>query len=201
MPNRRLVHIVDGDPSVRRSVAHLLQRAEFETASYDSPLAVIDAAPALTEGCMLIDVCMPGMDGIELHRTLLAAGVYLPVVMTGHGDVATVVKAIKEGAIDFVQKPFADERLLSAIEVAVAAKPDSDKTSEVTAAIRKIGSLSPRESQVLKAMAAGQANKTIAYDLGISVRTVEVHRARMLERLGTKRPAEAIRLWVLAIIS
>jgi two-component system response regulator FixJ len=202
MQNERRVHIVDDDGSVRRSLEHLLQSAGFDTVSYESPFSIIRVADKLSSGCILLDVRMPGMDGLELHTRLGELAIRLPViVMTAQGDVPTAVKAMKNGAFDFIEKPFSDERLLSAIEGALADTPCPDKSREAAEAAQKLASLTMRERQVLDALAAGHANKTIAYDLRISVRTVEVHRARMLERLGTKRLAEAIRWSVLATMA
>lgn len=199
MRDNRMVHIIDDDASVRRSLAQLLQSAGFDTSTYESPFAVLDSAATLTSGCILLDVRMPGMDGLELNRRLVALDVRLPVVvMTAQGDVPTAVTAMKDGVVDFIEKPFDDQRLLDAIENAFATNWHPDRSVEATLAARRIAVLSPRERQVLEGLVAGHLNKTIAYDLGISVRTVEVHRARMLDRLGTRRLAEAIRLSVLA---
>jgi two-component system, LuxR family, response regulator FixJ len=201
MQRERMVHIIDDDASVRRSLKHLLQSAGYATSTYDSPIAVIESAAGLTSGCILLDLRMPGMDGLELHRRLVALNIRLPViVMTAQGDVPTAVKAIKSGAVDFIEKPFDDQRLLEAIEGALVTNWLTDRTREGTQAARRIAALSPREKQVLDGLVAGHANKTIAYDLGISVRTVEVHRAHLLDRLGTRRLAEAIRLSVLALL-
>ncbi len=202
MPNERRVHIVDNDRSVRRSLEHLLQSAGFDTISYESPSAVIQVADKLLSGCILLDICMPGMDGLELHRRLGERAIRLPViVMTAQCDVPAAIKAMKAGAVDFIEKPFTDERLIGAIESALADTSRMDNGREITEATQKIGLLTMRERQVLVALAAGHANKTIADDLKISVRTVEVHRTRMLQRLETKRLAEAIRWWVLATMT
>jgi two-component system response regulator FixJ len=143
---------------------------------------------------------MPEMDGLAMQGQLNHLGFRLPVVViTGHGDIPTAVQAMKAGAVDFIEKPFDDERLIAAIEAALAdfGRGFADREA-ATEAVERIATLSPRERQVLDALVAGRPSKVIAYDLGISVRTVEVHRARMLERLGTRRLAEAIRLAVLA---
>jgi two-component system response regulator FixJ len=143
---------------------------------------------------------MPEIDGLAMQGQLNHLGFRLPViVITGHGDIPTAVQAMKAGAVDFIEKPFDDERLIAAIEAALAdfGRGFADRET-ATEAVERIATLSPRERQVLDALVAGRPSKVIAYDLGISVRTVEVHRARMLERLGTRRLAEAIRLAVLA---
>jgi two-component system response regulator FixJ len=142
---------------------------------------------------------MPGIDGLELQALLNRLGFRLPiVVMTGHGDVATAVQAMKAGAVDFIEKPCDDERLLGAIRQALTVAGPAARNRETAAATQRIATLSARERQVLDALTVGHPNKVVAFDLGISVRTVEVHRARMLERLGVRSLAEAIRLAVLA---
>ncbi|CAA2141668.1 response regulator transcription factor [Hyphomicrobium sp. ghe19] len=198
-PVKRMVHIVDDDVSLRRSLQYLLRAAGYGASTYDSPLAVIEAAAKLAGGCVLLDLHMPGMDGLELHRRLVALDVRAPVIlMTTQCDVPTAVNALKSGVVDFIEKPFNDRRVLEAIESAFSANLYANAAREGVRAARRIAALTPRERQVLDGLAAGHANKTIAYDLGISVRTVEVHRARLLDRLGTRRLAVAIRMSVLA---
>jgi two-component system response regulator FixJ len=193
------VHVVDDDAGVRRSLERLLDAAGFRTISYESPLAFLQVALGLSSGCVLLDIRMPGMDGLELQARLLALGVSLPViVMTGQGDVQSAVRAMKAGAVDFIEKPYDDGVLLNAIRVALATVGAPDREHETQEAARRIAALSPREREVLDALLAGRQNKVIAFDLGISVRTVEVHRARMMDRLGTRQLAEAIRLAVMA---
>jgi two-component system response regulator FixJ len=199
MPTERTVHIVDDDAAVRRSLERLLDSVGLKTVSYEGAAAFLDAAVGLPAGCMLLDLRMPGIDGLELQARLPKLGVSLPViVMTGQGDVQSAVRAMKAGAVDFIEKPYSDEALLSAIEAALARADRADPDGEAADARRRIATLSPRERQVLDALVAGRPNKVIAYDLGISVRTVEVHRARMMERLGVRQLAEAIRLSVMA---
>jgi two-component system response regulator FixJ len=142
---------------------------------------------------------MPGMDGLTLQARLAKLDNHLPVVvMTGQGDVQTAVRAMKAGAVDFIEKPYDDEVLVKAIELALSLPRQSDRNREAAEAAQRVAALSPRERQVLDALVAGRPNKVIAYDLGISARTVEVHRARMMERLGVRQLAEAIRLAVMA---
>lgn len=195
----RTVHVVDDDAAVRRSLERLLHSASHACVSYPTPAAFLDAVRELPGGCILLDVRMPDMDGLELQDRLIQLGVTLPViVMTGQGDVQTAVRAMKAGAVDFIEKPFDDEALLGAIEVALARVGRPDQTLASTEAAQRIAALSPRERQVLDALVSGRSNKQIAFDLGLSVRTVEVHRARMMERLGARQLAEAIRLAVMA---
>jgi two-component system, LuxR family, response regulator FixJ len=199
MTAERTVHVVDDDAAVRRSLERLLDAAGFRAVSYDTPMAFLDSAPGLLSGCVLLDVRMPGMDGLALQARLAKLDNHLPViVMTGQGDVQTAVRAMKAGAVDFIEKPYDDEVLVKAIELALSMPRQSDRTREAAEAAQRVAALSPRERQVLDALVAGRPNKVIAYDLGISARTVEVHRARMMERLGVRQFAEAIRLAVMA---
>ena len=199
----RTVHVVDDDPAVRRSLERLLDAAGFHVVSYQSPAAFLNAASGLSAGCVLLDIRMPGLDGLEVQARLNRLRVNLPViVMTGHGDVPSAVRAMKAGAVDFLEKPFDDETLLNAIGGAFAkASRLIGGDREAVRAAQRIATLSPREREVLDALLAGRPNKVIAFDLNISVRTVEVHRARMMERLGTKQFADAIRLAVMATLA
>jgi two-component system response regulator FixJ len=196
------VHIVDDDGAVRRSLECLLHAAGFKSTAYETARSFLDAAPGVSAGCVLLDVRMPEMDGLELQARLNRLGCPLRViVMTGGGEVEDAVRAMKAGAVDFLEKPFDDDRLLGAIEEALLVSQRSAGNREAAEAAERIGALSRRERQVLEALSAGRPNKVIAYDLGISVRTVEVHRARMLERLGVRSLAEAVRLAVLATLA
>ena len=142
---------------------------------------------------------MPGIDGLESQALLLHRNIPLPViVMTGQGDVHSAVRAMKAGAVDFIEKPYNDDVLLNAIEAAFSKAARADVGRETAEAAERIAKLTPREREVLAALVAGRSNKVIAFDLGISIRTVEVHRARMMERLGVRLFAEAVRLAVLA---
>lgn len=201
MPSESVVHVVDDDEAVRDSMAFLLRSAQLEVEAYESAVAFLGKA-AGAAGCVVTDVRMPEMTGIELVRRLKELGNKLPViVMTGHGDVPLAVEAMKAGAVDFIEKPFDEERLLAAIDMALAGAGHGSREREATDAARRIAALSRRERQVLDGLVAGHANKAIAHHLGISTRTAEVHRARMLERLGTRHTAEAIRLAVMATLA
>ena len=202
METEPTVHIVDNDGAVRRSLECLLHAAGFKSMAYKTALSFLDAAPGASAGCVLLDVRMPEMDGLDLQARLNRLGCPLQVIMmTGSGEVEDAVRAMKAGAVDFLEKPFDDDRLLGAIEEALLVSQRSAGNREAAEAAERIGALSRRERQVLDALSAGRPNKVIAYDLGISVRTVEVHRARMLERLGVRSLAEAIRLAVLATLA
>ena len=201
MPAERTIHVVDDDAAVQLSLERLLGSMGFATVSYTTPGAFLLVAPHLSGGCVLLDVKMPGISGLEVQARLRAIGFVPPIiVLTGQGDIQTAVLAMKAGAFDFLEKPYEDEVLLAAIEAALAASPD-DHIHQAVDSAQRIARLSPREREVLDALVAGAPNKVIAFDLGLSVRTVEVHRARMMERLGTRQLAEAIRLAVLATLA
>jgi two-component system, LuxR family, response regulator FixJ len=201
MSAERTIHVVDDDAAVRRSLELLLGSMGFITVSYAAPESFLQAAPSLTDGCVLLDVKMPGVGGLEVQAMLKAVGFALPIiVITGQGDIQTAVRSMKAGAFDFLEKPYEDEALLRAIEAAFATTPHGHDRQTLDA-IQRIAELRPREREVLEALVAGASNKVIAFDLGLSVRTVEVHRARMMDRLGTHQLAEAIRLAVLATLA
>jgi two-component system response regulator FixJ len=199
MADQRIIHIVDDDADFRRSLARLLEAAGFATTTYESGEAFLQVAPGLAAGCILLDIQMPRMNGLQVQEELNRLGLHLPIiVMAAYGDVTTAVRAMKAGAIDFLEKPFEDTPFLAAIERALAYPWRARQEWEAERAVERIAPLSPREREVLIRLLAGNPNKVIATDLAISVRTVEVHRARMLERLGVRSLAEAIRLAVLA---
>jgi two-component system, LuxR family, response regulator FixJ len=199
MPIERTVHVVDDDAAVRRSLERLMESLGFRVVTYETSSAFLEAATNIAPGCALLDLKMSGMDGLELQALLLERNSALPiVVMTGHGDVQSAVRAMKAGAIDFIEKPFSDDVLLNAIEVALANVGRADLDRQTAEASRRIAALTPREREVLTALVMGRPNKAIAFELGISIRTVEVHRARMMEHLGVRQFAEAVRLAVLA---
>ncbi len=202
MTGKRIVHVVDDDAAVRRALMRLLRSEGLVAVAYETALAVLNAAPSLSSGCILLDLQMPGMDGLELLARLGELGIELPViVVTGHGDVPTAVRAMKAGAVDFIEKPIDETQLFAAIDAALAEKKFAVRDRVVAGATERMALLSPRERQVLEAIAVGRPSKLIAYDLGISVRTVEVHRAHMLDRLGVRNMAEAIRIAVMATLA
>ena len=199
MAAERFIYVIDDDPAIRRSLELLLDTVGFQVASYATPKAFLDVAGSLRGGCVLLDLRMPEMDGFEVHARLRLINPDLPViVVTAQGDVQTAVRAMKAGAVDFIEKPYSDDALITAIESALKNSATKGRVDEIAAAAALINTLSPRERQVLEALVAGQQNKVIAFDLGISVRTVEVHRSRMMDRLGVHQFAEAVRLLVLA---
>lgn len=196
MSEGKLVHLVDDDDSVRRSVGFMLKTSGHLVKSYSSGTELLKEAKKLEPGCILLDIRMPGMDGLEVQQELHSLGVSLPVIiMTGHGDIPLSVKAMKAGAIDFIEKPFEKAVLLSAIDDAFSsiARSDSGRERARNATIR-LQVLTPRERDVLDGLAKGLPNKTIAYDLGISPRTVEIHRANLMSKLEVRSLSEALRL-------
>ena len=196
MTAERLIHLVDDDASVRRSVGFMLKTAGFQVRAFEDGTDLLKCAAELEDGCILLDIRMPGMDGLEVQQALQEKGVRLPVViMTGHGDVSLAVKAMKAGAVDFVEKPFAKEVLLIALAEAFK-RLERRETTEDRArdAEIQLQALTPRERDVLDGLARGLPNKTIAYDLGISPRTVEIHRANLMTKLGVRSLSEALKI-------
>jgi two-component system response regulator FixJ len=196
MAEGKLIHLVDDDDSVRRSAAFMLKTSGFQVKSYASGTELLKDARKLERGCILLDIRMPGLDGLEVQQELQNLGIDLPVViMTGHGDIPLSVRAMKAGAIDFIEKPFEKAALLSAIEESFAsmARSDSGRERAKNATVR-LQALTPRERDVLDGLARGLPNKTIAYDLGISPRTVEIHRANLMAKLDVRSLSEALRL-------
>lgn len=192
----RLVHLVDDDEAIRRSVGFMLKTSGFTVKTYESGIELMKAAGGLETGCILLDIRMPGMDGLEVQKALRDKGVALPVIiMTGHGDVSLAVQAMKAGAVDFIEKPFEKAVLLSAIEHSMErlkrSAANQDRAGE---AVVRLQALTPREREVLDGLAKGLPNKTIAYDLGISPRTVEIHRANVMAKLGVRSLSEALRI-------
>lgn len=200
MPAEKLVHIVDDDDSVRRSAAFMLKHAGYRVESHVSGVEFLKLAKSTERGCVLLDVRMPEMDGLEVQQEMGARGIDMPVViLTGHGDIALAVKALRAGAINFIEKPYEKEALLRAIEEAYM-RLDRAHDREMKAGEAKIrlDTLTGRERDVLNGLAAGYPNKTIAYDLGISPRTVEIYRANMMEKLRVRSLSEALRIAFIA---
>jgi two-component system response regulator FixJ len=190
-----VVHVVDDDAAVCRSLALLLGSFGYATATYASAEELL-AAPRLAPGCLIIDVRMPGMDGLSLQTELAARGVPHPViVVTGHADVPLAVRAMKAGAVDLIEKPYAAEAISRAVRTALA-RMENAAQHQIAAetALARIALLTPREQEVLAQLVEGRANKAAAHMLGISPRTVEIHRANVMEKLACRSLAEAIRL-------
>ncbi|HXP77810.1 MAG TPA: response regulator FixJ [Stellaceae bacterium] len=195
-----MVHLIDDDDGVRQSLAFLLTTAGLAVRVYESGVAFLAALNTLQPGCIVSDVRMPGIDGLELQRRLKDLGVHLPVIIiTGHADVPLAVEAMKAGAIDFIEKPFDDELLLAAIQVALDRYDEiGHRETEIAQIQAKLQSLSAREREVLDGLLAGYPNKTIAYDLKLSPRTVEVHRANVMTKMGATSLSSLVRMALLA---
>ncbi|MBP6766334.1 MAG: response regulator [Reyranella sp.] len=192
----QVVHVIDDDVDVRQSLAFLLSTAGLAVRVHDSAVAFLKVLPDAQPGCVVTDIRMPEMDGLELQRRLAELKSGFPViVMTGHGDVPMAVEAMKAGAVDFIEKPFDDETLLSAIRSALDRHSRNREREDRMVSIRKrLDALSSRERDVLKGLAAGKANKVIAYDLGISARTVEVYRANVMTKMQADSLSELVRM-------
>jgi two-component system response regulator FixJ len=190
------VHVVDDEEAVRKSLAFLLTMSGFTVRVHDSATGFLALAPTIRNGCLVTDLRMPDMNGVELLRNLKSADLRIPsIVITGHGDVPMAVEAMKAGALDFIEKPFEDELLIEAVKRAAAQLTETadglDDTSTIQARLEE---LTDRERQVLSGVVAGLANKTIAYDLSISPRTVEVHRANVMAKMKAKSLPELVRM-------
>ena len=192
----RMVHLVDDDGSVRRSVAFMLKTSGHQVQSYESGAELLKNSAQLEQGCILLDIRMPGMDGLEVQQKLQEKGIGLPVIiMTGHGDVGLAVRAMKAGAVDFIEKPFEKDTLFSSLDEGFRRLSQEQVTGERRRDAKvKLQALTARELDVLDGLAQGMPNKTIAYDLGISPRTVEIHRANLMTKLGARSLSEALRI-------
>jgi two-component system response regulator FixJ len=196
MTDQRTIHIVDDEESIRRSASFMLKTSGFQVHAYESGPAFLKVAARVEPGCILLDVRMPDMDGLEVQAELNARGIAMPViVLTGHGDIGTAVTAMRGGAYDFIEKPFEKDVLFAAIEGAFGRleKGARGVANEQEARVR-IAALTPREQDVLRGLVMGKPNKVIAHDLSISPRTVEVYRASLMTKLHLRSLSEALRL-------
>jgi len=202
MSGERTIYVLDDDAAVCRTLERLLSSAGFDAVSFQRPDEFLSKAAKFKKGCVLMDFRLPGTNGIEVMEALHRIRSDLPViVMTAQGDIQVAVRAMKAGAADFLEKPYSSEgALLNAIEAAFISMGAgaSVRSDEIADATRRVDALSPREREVLEGLIDGRSNKVIAYQLGLSVRTIEVHRARMMERLGMRQLSEALRLGILA---
>lgn len=193
-----VVHVVDDDESAREALAFLLEAADFEVRSHPSALALLDALPLEGAGCVITDMRMPDMTGLDLVLELNARGSRVPVIMiTGHGDIPLAVEAMRAGVVDFIEKPFGESRILDALARALAAspRPVSTPASDDQAVVRqRLDTLSERERQVLDGVVDGHPNKVIARDLGISPRTVEIYRAKLMSKMHADNLAALVRM-------
>lgn len=200
MPISAVIHLIDDDEGVRHSLAFSLTTAGLAVRAYESAAAFLEALDGLQPGCIVSDIRMPEIDGLELQRRLTALKIPLPVIiMTGHADVRLAVEAMKAGAVDFIEKPFDDDVLLAAIRVALDRyEKTGGRAAEAAQIQARINSLTPREREVLQGLLAGHANKTMAYDLQLSARTVEVHRANVMTKMAASSLSDLVRMALLA---
>ena len=196
MPDKRKVYVIDDDAAMRDSLNFLLDAADFDVTLFDSAMKFLDALAGLDFGCVVSDVRMPGIDGIELLKRMKALNSRFPIVIiTGHGDVPLAVEAMKLGAVDFLEKPFEDDRLIGMIDGAIRQGKPAAKDEAVTRDLAaRIASLSPRERQVMEGLIAGLSNKLIARDYDISPRTIEVYRANVMTKMQANSLSELVRL-------
>lgn len=195
-----IVHLIDDDEAIRAALSFVLEMNDLPARTYASALEFLEVADSLHSGCIVTDVRMPEMSGLELVRRLKERGVTLPVVViTGHGDVPLAVEAMRAGVIDFLEKPFDDDVLLRSIRMALDAKAESDIHAQERARFESVlATLSGRETEVLRGVVAGKMNKVIAYELGISQRTVEVYRANVMSKTHANGLSELVRIALLA---
>ncbi|WP_372965269.1 response regulator FixJ [Marinobacter sp.] len=193
---QQTVYVVEDDEAVRDSLELLLKSDGKLVKTYENAGAFLKDYSDNMAGCIVLDIRMPGMDGMELQKKLNEKHSILPIIfVTGHGDVPMAVDAMKEGAVDFIQKPYREEALLEKIEAALEQDKEQRKTlGERMEIVRRIKSLTPRESEIMGRMIAGQANKVIAIELEISQRTVEIHRSRVMHKMGTHSLAHLVRM-------
>ncbi|SDX19910.1 response regulator FixJ [Marinobacter mobilis] len=193
---QQTVYVVEDDEAVRDSLELLLKSDNKAVATFENATAFLKAYSEEMAGCIVLDIRMPGMDGLELQKKLNERHSILPIIfVTGHGDVPMAVDAMKEGAVDFIQKPYREEALLEKIEVALAEDREQRKSlGEQQEILKRIKTLTPRESEIMERMIAGQANKVIAIELEISQRTVEIHRSRVMHKMGTHSLAHLVRM-------
>ena len=196
MPFESTVHVIDDDEALRDSLTFLLRTARLEVQSYPSAAAFLEALPEANLSCVITDVRMPGMSGIDLLRRLRERKISVPViVITGHGDIPLAVEAMKIGAIDFLEKPFDDEVLIASVKAALRQKEGEAKRHGERAEIEgRLAALSNRERDVLGGLVAGRANKQIAFDLGISPRTVEIYRANLMSKMQAGSLSDLVRM-------
>jgi two-component system response regulator FixJ len=196
MSDKTKVYVIDDDEAMRDSLNFLLESAGFHVRLFETAQNFLDALPGLEFGCVVSDVRMPGVDGIELLKRMKASRSRFPIViMTGHGDVPLAVEAMKQGAVDFLEKPFEDDRLISMIETAIRQAEPATKSEALAHDIAaRIATLSPRERQVMDGLIAGLSNKLIARDYDISPRTIEVYRANVMTKMQANSLSELVRL-------
>ena len=196
MPHKGKVYVIDDDAAMRDSLNFLLESADFSVVLFETAQNFLDALPGLAFGCVVSDVRMPGIDGIELLKRMKAGHSVFPIlIMTGHGDVPLAVEAMKLGAVDFLEKPFEDDRLIGMIDAAIRqAEPAARNEAVAHDIAARVATLSPRERQVMDGLIAGLSNKLIARDYDISPRTIEVYRANVMTKMQANSLSELVRL-------
>ena len=200
MPGNDCVYVVDDDEAVRDGLSGLLEAGGYLCRAFGSAQEFLKAAPTLRPGCLIADIRMPGMDGLELQQVLIERGLRFPlIVVTGHGDVPLAVRAMKAGALDFIQKPFSAKAILESTRSAISRVAEPQEADALAAeALARFHLLSRREREVMQGLLSGMANKTIAHGLGISPRTVEIHRAHVMEKMRARSLSELVRLGLAA---
>lgn len=196
MSNKGKVYVIDDDEAMRDSLSFLLESANFNVTLFETAQNFLDGLPGLEFGCVVSDVRMPGIDGIELLKRMKAGQNPFPIlIMTGHGDVPLAVEAMKLGAVDFLEKPFEDDRLIGMIDAAIRQAEPAARSEVVTQEIAaRVATLSPRERQVMDGLIAGLSNKLIARDYDVSPRTIEVYRANVMTKMQANSLSELVRL-------
>ena len=195
-PSNATIFVVDDDTSVRTALKRLIRSLGFTVETFDSAQAFLKHEPHDGPACLVLDIRMPGTSGIELQEQLAEAGVQIPIIfITGHGNIPMSVKAMKAGAVDFIEKPFEDQKLIDAIHTAIArSKQFRKEQAEINELQQRVDSLTPREHEVFMLVVSGMLNKQIAFDLGMSEKTVKVHRARVMQKMKAASLADLVRM-------
>jgi len=195
-----IIYVIDDDEAVRESLEFLLKTAGLAVRSFDSAQSFLDVLPEIRSGCIITDVRMPEITGIDLLRRVKEMGLDIPViVITGHGDITLAVEAMKIGAVDFLEKPFDDDTLLDAVRASLTRTVSTaQRNAELSEIHDRLAALSNRERQVLEGLVAGKANKVIAFDLGISPRTVEIYRANLMTKMAANSLSDLVRMAMVA---
>ena len=195
-PSNAIIYVVDDDSSVRTAVKRLIRSLGFTVETFDSAQAFLNHEPHDGPACLVLDIRMPGTSGIQLQEQLAKAGVQIPIIfITGHGNIPMSVKAMKAGAVDFIEKPFEDQKLIDAIQAAIArSKQFRTEQAEINELQLRVDSLTPREHEVFRLVVSGMLNKQIAFDLGMSEKTVKIHRSRVMQKMKAASLADLVRM-------